>query len=130
MYIKDFLAWFKIKSKIHQLEHSLVVRRGEIRWVCIGINVGSEIDGKGDDFARPCLILHVIGKSMALVIPLTSKSKTIPGYIPFEWKDKHDSICVHQMRVVSQKRILGRLGKISEGRLQDIKEHIKKFYSL
>ena len=129
MYIKDFDNWNKVKQRIQTEERSVNIRKGEIRWVSFGVNVGSEIDGKGISFARPALVIHVIGSHLALIIPVSTKVKEVAGYIPFTWSDKDNALCIHQMKVVSQKRILARLGKISENRLNEYKKIIASFYS-
>lgn len=129
MYIKDFDNWNNVKKRIQSENRTVTIRKGEIRWVSFGINVGSEIDGKGVSFARPALIIHVIGAHLALIIPISTKIKDIAGYVPFEWKDKTNALCIHQMKVVSQKRILSRMGKISENRLNEYKKIIALFYS-
>lgn len=130
MYVKDFDSWNKVKQHVHGEERSVVIRRGEIRWASIGVNVGMEIDGKGESFLRTVLIIDCIGKGLALVVPITSGEKQFPGYIPLVWKGKTDSLCVHHMRVISTKRILRREAKIPSNTLAGIKEQIKKFYSL
>jgi len=129
MYSKDFDAWTTVKKRIHEEERTVNIRKGEIRWVSFGVNVGSEIDGKGVSFARPALIAHVIGSRLALVVPITSKMKDFAGYVPFAWKDKENALCIHQMRIVSQKRILHRLGRISTNRLREYARKIANFYS-
>ena len=130
MYIKDFDGWNVVKKRIHSEEQAVSIRAGEIRWVSCGVNVGSEIDGKGESFTRPVLIAHVIGSVLALVIPLSTKLKDVAGYIPFEFQEKRVSLCIHQMRIISQRRVLVRLGRISGGRLATIKTEIKKFFAL
>ena len=105
------------------------IRAGEIRWVSFGVNVGSEIDGKGESFTRPALVLHVIGSHLALILPMSTKVKNVSGYISFEWKGNKTALCVHQIRVISQKRILSRKGKISENKLKDILKEVSKFFS-
>ncbi len=87
-YKKDFENWFKIKSEIDKQENKQHIREGEIRWASIGVNIGSEIDGKGVSFTRPVLILAVVGSYLALVIPLSSQNKDHPGYISFNYKIK------------------------------------------
>ena len=106
------------------------IRAGEIRWVVLGVNIGSEINGKGKSFTRPALIVHVVGSNLALIIPLSTKVKEITGYLPFEFQGRTISLCVHQARTVSQKRILSRKGRISEKKLGEIKEQLKKFFTL
>ena len=119
-----------VKKIIHADERKISIRAGEIRWVSCGVNVGSEIDGKGESFTRPALIIHVVGSVLALVVPLSTKIKDVAGYIPFEFQGKRISICVHQMRIISQRRILARKGRISDKRLEQVKADIKKFFTL
>ncbi|MCB9805831.1 type II toxin-antitoxin system PemK/MazF family toxin [Candidatus Nomurabacteria bacterium] len=130
MHIKDFDLWNKIKKEINEHQDKPFIRKREIRWAVLGVNVGSEIDGKDKSFTRPVVIIDTIGKTTALVVPITSKHKEIPGRFEFKWKDNINSICVNQMKVISTKRILDRKGKISENKLKDIKEKIKDFYRL
>jgi mRNA interferase MazF len=130
MYFKDFDNWNAVKKRIQAEDRTVHIRKGEIRWVSLGVNIGSEMDGKGVSFARPALIIHVIGSRLALVVPVTSKTKEFPGYVPFAWKDKANALCIHQMRIVSQKRILHRLGRISTNRLREYALKISDFYSL
>ena|SRR3989338_9533200 len=130
MYFKDFDKWNSVKKRIHSDERKVSIRAGEVRWVSCGVNVGSEIDGKGESFTRPMLVAHVVGSVLALVVPLSTKLKEVAGYIPFEFQGKHISLCVHQMRIISQRRVLARKGRISEKRLRQVKSEIRKFFSL
>lgn len=130
MYYKDFDGWNIVKKRIQEEKRNVYIRAGEIRWIVMGVNVGTEIDGKGVSFTRPVLILHVIGSHLALVMPMSTKVKEMAGYIPFKWKNESRSLCVHQVRVISQKRVLARSGRISENRLHEIKKHICDFFSL
>ncbi|MEI6397110.1 MAG: type II toxin-antitoxin system PemK/MazF family toxin [Candidatus Taylorbacteria bacterium] len=130
MYFKDFDKWNIVKKQVHTDERKVSIRAGEIRWISCGVNVGSEIDGKGESFTRPALIVHVVGSVLALVLPLSTKIKEVAGYIPFEFQGKQTSICVHQMRIVSQRRVLARKGRISENRLKRIKSEVRRFFDL
>lgn len=100
MYIKNFEDWGFVKKRLDAENRKVSICSGEIRWMSIGINVGSEIDGKGVSFTRPGLILHVIGSSLALVIPFITKIKNVPGYFAFSLKDGTISLCIHQMRIL------------------------------
>ncbi|MEK7501642.1 MAG: type II toxin-antitoxin system PemK/MazF family toxin [Patescibacteria group bacterium] len=130
MYIKDFDKWNEMQKHLNSVDEQVNIRAGEVRWVAFGINVGSEIDGKGVSFTRPALITHVVGSNLALVVPLSTKVKEITGYVPFEFQGRIVSLCIHQSRTISQKRILARKGKISEKRLDEVKKEIKKFFAL
>ena len=130
MYFKDFDRWNLVKKHINQTNLTTHIRAGEIRWTSFGVNIGSEIDGKGNSFTRPVLIIHVIGSHLALVVPMSTKLKSVPGYVPFIWKDTITSLCIHQVKIISQKRFLSRKGKISEIKLKAIKAEIVEFYFL
>jgi len=130
MYYKDFDAWNIVKKRIQEEDREIYIRAGEIRWIVMGVNVGTEMDGKGASFTRPALVLHVIGSYLALVIPMSTKVKEMTGYLSFKWKNEMKSLCVHQVRIISQKRVLARSGRISEKRLHEIKKYICDFFSL
>lgn len=129
MYFKEFDKWNEVKKQINKKDREIYIRAGEIRWVSYGVNVGSEIDGKGESFTRPALILHVIGSHLTLVAPLSTRVKEVAGYIPFDWKGETTALCIHQIRIISQKRILSRKGRISEDKLKATKNKIKEFYN-
>lgn len=129
MYLKNFDQWNFVKQKINSRINSKRLRVGEVCWVVIGVNIGEEIDGKGRSFTRPALVVYVFGTHMALVIPCSTKIKLTVGYYPFLFRDKTMSLCLHQIRIISQKRILTRWGQVSSARLAQIKNEIKKFYS-
>lgn len=130
MYIKEFDAWNAIKKEVHAQDKSVRIRAGEIRWASCGVNIGSEIDGKGQSFTRPVLVLHVIGSTLALVIPLSTKLKSVAGYIPFTFRGRTTSLCIHQARAMSQRRLLSRMGRISNDRLQVVKQEFRQFFDL
>ena len=129
MYFKDFDKWNEVKKIVHNEERKVNIRAGEIRWVSFGVNVGSEIDGKGLSFTRPALILHVIGSHLAFILPMSTKVKDVAGYIPFIWKGVTTALCIHQVRIVSTKRVLSRKGRMSQNKLKVIKKEVSKFFS-
>jgi len=56
-YIKDFDNWNNIKKKLDKSDQNQSFYEKEIWWCSVGINVGSEHDGKGNRFMRPVYIL-------------------------------------------------------------------------
>lgn len=61
MYQKLFDVWNSIKKKTDNRHLDFNVRAGDIWWMIQGVNIGSEIDGKGKSFTRPCLVLKIVG---------------------------------------------------------------------
>jgi hypothetical protein len=70
---KDFDCWNMLKKHIHNGNDPIFCNEREIWWSSIGINVGSEEDGKNNLYERPIIVLKVLNKSMILCVPLTSK---------------------------------------------------------
>lgn len=130
MYSKDYNVWNNVKKGIDSSVAKVSIRTGEIRWIAVGVNIGSEIDGKGASFARPGLVLRVIGTHLALIVPLSSVIKFIPGNVPLIVRGAESVACIHHMRSVSQKRIFSRIEKLSDEKLRVIKNTIKEFYRL
>ncbi len=130
IYEKAFSDWTNVKIGLDHKELAVFIRAGEIRWVAIGVNVGGKIDGKGASFTRPCLILHVIGKHLALVLPCTSKDKPQKQFFCEVSAGRfRSSGCLSQIRVVSQKRVLSRIAKLPSNGLDAVRGLVFNFYS-
>lgn len=131
MYFKNFDSWISVKKKIDSEESGSFCRSGEVRWAVLGVNIGSEIDGKGGSYNRPCVVVDVFSDKLVLVFPMSTKVKESAGYVPFTLVDgRVVSVCVHQARVLSPKRILKRIQVIFPDKLRDLKNSYKKFYRL
>jgi mRNA interferase MazF len=130
MYIKQFDTWNTVKQKVEKEARGINARKGEVRWCALGVNVGMEIDGKGNGFTRPILVLRVIGNQLALIAPLSTKLKTIPGYFEIEFKGQQISVCANHVRIISQKRLYDREGKLSDKKFSDIQERIFNFLKM
>ncbi|MFA5871014.1 MAG: hypothetical protein WC842_03995 [Candidatus Paceibacterota bacterium] len=59
-YKKDFDSWNIQKKKINTREKVIFCNIREIWWCSLGVNIGSEEDGKNELFERPVLILKGI----------------------------------------------------------------------
>lgn len=130
MYHKDYRKWSIVKQRLDKAPENIYIRAGEVRWVAIGVNIGSEIDGKGVSFTRPCLVLHVIGPSLALVVPFTSQPKrNAQFYQKVSLSHFNSNACLSQIRVVSQKRVFKRIIKLPKQQFADLKTQIMNFYT-
>jgi mRNA interferase MazF len=109
---KDFNKWSLLK--IHLNKRSIRDERGYIRigcypreiWMCsVGINIGSEEDGKNERYSRPVLVLKVFNPDMFWGIPLTSKRHESKFYQPIVWNCKTSWAILSQLRIFSPKRL-------------------------
>jgi mRNA interferase MazF len=112
---KDFDQWNNLKKEINTKEvfRDLFFYEREVWWCSIGLNVGVESDGKNENFERPVLIIKKFNSDMIWIVPLTSKEHKGSHY----QKITHDSgvswVCLSQIKTISTKRLLRKIGMIS-----------------
>lgn len=70
--MKDFNHWNKKKIQIDGFVEFQHPKEGEVWWCSIGVNIGSEVYGKGADYTRPVLVINAEGSESFIGIPLTS----------------------------------------------------------
>ncbi len=91
----------------------------------IGLNIGSEIYGKTDQYTRPVLIIK-IHKNIIICLPISSKIKKDK----FKFKIYTDDLKCHciifdQIRVFDRKRFIKRKYTISKNKFKRIVEKLK-----
>lgn len=123
--IKWFGNWTKLKVRIHTAERILYFRQKEIWWAALGANVGFEQNGKNETFERPVLVLRKFSKDMFLGVPLTSKIKTGMYYFDLTEAGIKSSVILSQVRLMSSKRLLRRMGFIQTKIFIQIKDRLK-----
>lgn len=111
---KDFDKWNENKKAIENRPFQENVHERDIWWASIGINVGSEQDGKNEYYERPVLILRRFSRKVVLTIPLTSKPKSDPYHFHFISNNKPCSVILSQLKLLSTKRLRRFIGKISK----------------
>ena len=111
---KDFQKWHTLKSEIDIKHKPPLFREQEIWWCSLGANVGFEEDGKNDLFERPVLVFRKFNKELFLGLPMTSKKKEGKYYQVVSLHDMERSAILSQIRVLSGKRLIRRLGKLSD----------------
>jgi mRNA interferase MazF len=121
--IKEFLKWISLKEKLHGKEHiPPFFKEGEIWWCHFGENVGTEMNGKGDYFTRPVLILKKYDKFSFMAVPLTTKDKKGTWYYTFIHNQKTQTAVLAQSRVINYKRIKELVGKVDSTDFKNIKK--------
>ncbi len=121
--IKRFLEWIGVKEKLHAHESKPpFFKEGEIWWCHWGENVGTEMNGKGDFFTRPVLVLKKYDKYSFLAVPLTTKHKDGTWYYTFMYNQKKQTVVLSQARVTNYKRLKELMGKTEGIDYQNIKK--------
>ena len=70
---KDFDQWNIEKKQAHTERPRLYTVR-EVWWCRLGINIGTEQDGRGKNFLRPAIILRGFGADACLIAPLSTST--------------------------------------------------------
>jgi len=95
----------------------------------VGINVGSEQDGKGNLFIRPVFIYKKINSRTFLGIPLTKVLKEDLEHVPFYFDYDISTVIISQIRVFDRKRLEHRMGSVSDYLFLKIKKAVIAFVS-
>ncbi len=127
---KEFLTWHKKKGQIDSTPERPFFHEGEI-WYCkLGLNVGFEQDGKGEDFLRPVVIIRKFNKDVCLIVPLTTRIKTGPFYFTFFLKpDLLNNAILSQVRLIDAKRLSHCVGLLSDEDFIKLKEKLRNLIS-
>ena len=125
-YIKDFDGWNKTKQNLDKSERLPTFKEREVWWCATGINIGSEIYGKGNTFTRPVLILRKFNNYSFLGVPLTSKRKTGSYFHPISFKNIQGSALLNQIKIFDCRRLKSRMGYFTSKQANDIREKLKK----
>lgn len=111
---KAFDQWNTLKKRIDakQPNRNIFFYEREVWWSSLGINVGVEIDGKNEYFERPVVIVKKFNGHMLWVVPLTSKYRDGPYFLEVHHRRGLSFACIAQLRVISSKRLLWKIGSI------------------
>ena len=127
--MKDFDNWNKHKKIVDNKKHgdSFYIRDGELWWCSVGLNIGVEIDGKNEIYERPVFILKNHNKDIVSILPVTTKVKDTYYQYNFEYKSKHQSVVLTQVKAIDTKRLSRKIGVLPKNLRKEI---LEKFVSL
>lgn len=123
---KDFDNWNILKKKLDNNKSITSFEQREIWWCHTGLNIGDEECGKGEKSLRPVLIIRKFNKNIFLAIPLTTKIKDNFFYKKITFKDQTRCLMISQIRILDQKRLMDKMGKIGKKQFDEVKELLKK----
>lgn len=101
---------------------------GDIWWIGIGKNVGSEINGKSRRYSRPAVILKKLKHDFYLIAPTTSQIKSGTWYVVVRHGDKVMSVCLHQIRTIDYRRVWSKIGTLADDETKAIYEGFRALY--
>ncbi len=126
---KNFDNWNIIKKETHAKQLLPLFSEREVWWCQLGVNIGSEEDGKGVNYLRPVLILRKFNKNIFYGLPITSKNKEDIFHASINSGEIQGSVILSQMRLIDAKRLSHLFSKITNKELNEIKKKLKDLIS-
>lgn len=100
--------------------------RREVWWVSLGVNVGTEIDGTGQHYDRPVVVIKGFNKQQCFTVALTGKRRTGPYYFPLGIVGGREASAVlSQVRIVDTKRFIKKVGMVEQAIYETLVEKLK-----
>ena len=101
------------------------IKRGEVYLINFNPTIGGEIKK-----TRPAIIISTDKANpylnRVIVIPLSSKTdKLYPSEVNIKFKDKESKAIADQIRTISKKRIIKKIGKISSVDMKKVENIVK-----
>lgn len=131
--MKQYDEWNEIKKQTQQVNSNLSIKAREIYWTKIGLNIGNEEYGKGNDFVRPVIVIRQLTHDLFIGVPTTTSIKSNNDYfhnISYVEKINHtlvkSSAMILQQKVLSKKRLLSKIGTINKEEFKEIILKLKK----
>jgi mRNA interferase MazF len=125
-FVPTFIEWTLLKVRIHLSDRKFFPRKREIWWISLGKNVGVEANGKNEKFERPVLIIKVFNEHSSLVAPISSTIKPVHYLFQFiNVSGVPNSINLSQMRMVSSKRFIRKIGEMDLETFEEVREMLK-----
>ncbi|OHA67970.1 MAG: hypothetical protein A3C82_02920 [Candidatus Wildermuthbacteria bacterium RIFCSPHIGHO2_02_FULL_47_12] len=127
--IKRFLEWIGLKERLHNQAHKPpLVSEGDLWWVSVGENIGSEINGKSALFSRPAVILKKLTHSFYFIVPTTTQRKEGSWFVAFRHAGRDVVACLHQARAIDYRRLSTKLGTVDDEDYRRIVRGFEKLY--
>ena len=125
--LKPFDDWNSDKKQIDATEDYLPrYYEREVRWCRLGVNIGFEQDGTGEDFSRPVLILKGFSRQVCLIIPLTTSPQTGPYRVPIGLVgDKNATAIISQIRLIDTRRLDQHITTVDKETFERIRKAVK-----
>lgn len=129
---EDFDAWNEQQKAIHAAAHTPIFREGQVWWCRLGVNIGSEVYGKGPQRTRPVIVLRKLSREASIVVPVTSQqpARVSDWYFPMRWAARDQWVMLHQARMVSAARFTSRMAELPESDFKALKAAFRAFMGL
>lgn len=112
--------WNELKKMLQRNAKTIPFREREIWWYAAGENLGSEINGKGERFSRPILIIRKYGATTFFGVPLSTRKATGFWYASVMVGNNEGCALLSQASSFSVFRLYERIDRLSEAEFNKI----------
>ncbi len=110
--MNKYNQWNNLKQRINFYKNYNHPRIRDIWWLHMGMNIGSEIYGKGSGYVRPVLVIKVNTNNF-IGLPISSRIKNRKDRFTINTFDgKVHSVILSQIKTFDNKRLLNKIYKI------------------
>jgi mRNA-degrading endonuclease toxin of MazEF toxin-antitoxin module len=127
-HMKKFDEWNTLKKIINDRGFEVRAHERELWWASVGINVGSEQDGRGDDFERPVLVAKKLSTNVLYAFPISSQCKNIEMHMFIDHEKIHGYVLLDQLKAIDRKRLVRKVGVVDKILFASIVERFKSLF--
>jgi mRNA interferase MazF len=121
--------WFEVKSSIGRNNPKPpMVKEGEIWWCRVGENIGTEINGKGDNFTRPVLIQTKLSNKNFLIIPISTQIKQGSWFVKFKHNEVDQIAILSQIKIIDYRRLKNKIGQLDKQIFDNINSQMLQLF--
>ena len=118
---KNFDKWSKEKKDLHDHGDRPFYHAREIWWCAVGVNIGSEVDGTGDNHDRPIVIIRPFNSETFFGIALIGHERKGSYYFPVgKVHDREAVVNLSQARLYDTKRLLRKIETLDEATFEGL----------
>ncbi len=113
---KDFDTWNQKKKVPHQhAGRPAYYYEREIWWCSTGVNIGNELDGKGERCDRPVLVIRRFNVETFFGVCLIGHERTGKYYFSVGKVEERDAVAnLSQVRLFDSKRLVRKIATLEE----------------
>ncbi len=124
---RDHNGWNQLKQQLDKTRQLPKFSERDIWFLSIGANVGSEIDGKHNQYERPVLVLKKFSETLFFGLPMTSKRKRGNWFYTLTINGRLSVVVLDQGRVFSPKRLVRKMSyRVSADDFTRIQRQLKR----
>jgi len=126
---KDFDKWNVEKKRLHSMGLRKSAHQRDVWWCALGLNLGSEEDGKGWNYLRPVLILKSFGNVICTILPISTSNKEHWTKIEIGFINNRPSkILLNQIRSVDTRRLIRKICRLDNSKYEEIRKAVRDIF--